>query len=205
MNELSNFSTKESEKIGEIANLYYELAIIANLKYSSIDSYPLQILSNEEMLSLKRTKNIENFTNKTFSFEKLPNFEILLDMGKIKPIDVPNFRKNNNSIRFRKWIASVTSQDFESFDSKEYLDCIEKNKNFWSSNSGRFLKTISVNTLSALLLPATGGLSLICGNVVSLLDEFYLNNLLSWSPRFFFKDNINPILHESLKKINISS
>lgn len=205
LNELSNFSTKESEKIGEIANLYYELAIIANLKYSSIDSYPLQILSNEEMLSLKRTKNIENFTNKTFSFEKLPNFEILLDMGKIKPIDVPNFRKNNNSIRFRKWIASVTSQDFESFDSKEYLDCIEKNKNFWSSNSGRFLKTISVNTLSALLLPATGGLSLICGNVVSLLDEFYLNNLLSWSPRFFFKDNINPILHESLKKINISS
>lgn len=192
--ELSDFSTSDAEKIGNIANYYYELAIIAKLRYSSVDSFPLEILSDEEMKSLKRTKNIEKYANKTFLFEKLPNFEILLEIGKIKPVDIPNLRKNKNSINFRKWIASVTSQELDSFDCKEYLDCIDSNKNFWSSNSGRVLKTISVNTISGLLLPATGGLSLLGGNAISLLDEFYLTSLLSWNPRFFFKEVINPLL-----------
>ncbi|MBO5737840.1 hypothetical protein J6R97_00710 [bacterium] len=193
-NELTNFSAIESEKIGQIANLYYDLAIIAKLKYSSIDSFPLHILNNEEMQSLERTKNIEKYTNATFQFEKVPNFEMLLDMGKIKPIDIPKLRNNKISINFRKWITSTTLQDIESFDCKEYLDFIDNNKNFWSSNIGRAIKTISVNTVSGVLLPATGGLSLLGGNIVSLLDEFYLNNLLSWNPRFFFKETINPLL-----------
>lgn len=131
--ELSNFSEKESEKIGELANLYYELAIIANLKYSSIDSFPLEILSNEEMVSLKRTKNIENYTNKTFSFEKIPNFEALLEMGKITPIDIPKFRANKNSVKFRQWISATSEQDFNSYDVKEYLDAIDHNKGFWAN------------------------------------------------------------------------
>lgn len=192
--ELSDFSTSDAEKIGNIANYYYELAIIAKLRYSSVDSFPLEILSDEEMKSLKRTKNVEEYTNKTFLFEKLPNFEILLEIGKIKPVDIPELRKNKNSINFRKWIASVTSQELDSFDCKEYLDFIDNNKNFWSSNAGRVLKTISVNTISGLLLPATGGLSLLGGNAISLLDEFYLTSLLSWNSRFFFKKVINPLL-----------
>lgn len=196
--ELTDFTANESEKIGDIANYYHNLTIVAKLKYSTLDSYPIELLNNEVIKNLKKTKNIIEYTDKTFTFEKVPNFNELLDMNKILITDIPNFRKNKHSVNFRKWISAIAEKDFESYDCKEYLDCLDNNKNFWETNKGRVLKTLSVNTISTLLAPQTMGLSLIVGSGLSLLDEFYLNSLLkNWSPRFYFNETVRPLVEST--------
>lgn len=196
--ELTDFTAKESEKIGDIANYYHNLTIVAKLRYSTLDSYPIELLSSEVIQNLNKAKNIIEYTDKTFTFEKVPNFNTLLDMKKLLITDIPNFRKNKHSVNFRKWISAIVQKDFESYDCKEYLDCLDSNKNFWETNKGRVLKTLSVNTVSTILAPSTMGLSLIVGSGMSLLDEFYLNSLLKgWSPRFYFNENIRPLLQST--------
>ncbi len=196
--ELTDFTAKESEKIGDIANYYHNLTIVAKLRYSTLDSYPIELLSNEVIQNLNKAKNIIEYTDKTFTFEKVPNFNTLLDMKKLLITDIPNFRKNKHSVNFRKWISAIVQKDFESYDCKEYLDCLDSNKNFWETNKGRVLKTLSVNAVSTILAPSTMGLSLIVGSGMSLLDEFYLNSLLKgWSPRFYFNENIRPLLQST--------
>lgn len=196
--ELTDFTAKESEKIGDIANYYHNLTIVAKLRYSTLDSYPIELLSSEVIQNLNKAKNIIEYTDKTFTFEKVPNFNTLLDMKKLLITDIPNFRKNKHSVNFRKWISAIVQKDFESYDCKEYLDCLDSNKNFWETNKGRVLKTLSVNTVSTILAPPTMGLSLIVGSGMSLLDEFYLNSLLKgWSPRFYFNENIRPLLQST--------
>ena len=193
--DLRELDSKESMLLNRIAQQYLDLAIISYFHYYSNDNYDLNIMSNSELEILKNTNKIEKYTDKTFQFEKVPNFKILIQDGKITPEDIPKLRQNKNSIKFRKWISSVSKQDFDSYDCKEYLDSIDKSKNFWTSNAGRCLKTISVNTVSTILAPTTFGLSLIVGNGLSLLDEFYINSLLkNWSPRFFFSETLNPII-----------
>lgn len=193
--ELTDFTANDSEKIGDIANYYHNLAIVAKLKYSTLDSYPIELLNNEVIKNLKKTKNIIEYTDKTFNFEKVPNFNELLDMNKILITDIHSFRKNKHSVNFRKWISAIAQKDFESYDCKEYLDCLDNNKNFWETNKGRVLKTLSVNTVSTILAPTTIGLSLIVGSGLSLLDEFYLNSLLKkWSPRFYFNETVRPLV-----------
>ena len=54
--ELTDFTANESEKIGDIANYYHNLTIVAKLKYSTLDSYPIELLNNEVIKNLKKLK-----------------------------------------------------------------------------------------------------------------------------------------------------
>lgn len=127
---LEDFKIEESKKMAKIAEHYLDLSLMAYYQYSSIDSYPLELLNTEQIKHLKNIKKIKEYTDKTFNFEKIPNFEMLINTGRLKKEDIPEFRKNKHSIKFRKWIASLSQQDFETFDVKEYLDSIEGNKTF---------------------------------------------------------------------------
>ena len=189
--ELDKFDKSQCEKIGTIAQYYMDLALISYYQYTSIDNYPLDLLNTEQLEHLKYTQRIKNYTNKTFEFEKIPNFEELLSSGVLKVEDIPEFRKKTNSEKFRKWIATVSQNDFDSFDVKEYLDSIESHQSFWQTNSARALKTISVNIVSTLISCLTGD-PCVLGTSIALLDEFYINSLIkNWSPRFFFKEASN--------------
>lgn len=193
--ELKLLNSEESKKLNHIATQYLDLALISYFKYSSLDNYDLILLNDKQIKQMKNTEKITEYTDKIFQFEKTPNFEELLSIKKITPEQIPEFRKKKNSIKFRKWIASLSQQEIESFDTKEYIDSIDKSKTFWQSGQGRVFKTLTVNTISTILSPATMGASLALGSGISLLDEFYLSSLLSnWNPRFFFNETINPIL-----------
>lgn len=194
--ELGDLNKQEIEKLAIIANDYFDLAILSNFKYSSLAHPSIISLNDNQLLFLKKADLIKTYSDKVFQFENIPNFPELLKNGKIDLKDIPEFRKEKNSVKFRNWISSLTDNEYDEFEIHDYLNAIDNNKNFWTTNAGKFTRTMSVFTVSSVLTaPLTGISALGIGAGLSLLDTFYIDALTkNWSPRFYIKNNLQTLI-----------
>lgn len=193
---LTDLNKQEIEKLATITNDYFDLAILSNFRYSSL-AHPSIISLNDNQLSfLKKADLIKTYSDKVFQFENIPNFPELLKNGKINLKDIPEFRKEKNSVKFRNWISSLTDNEYDELEIHDYLNAIDNNKNFWNTNAGKFTRSMSVFAISsAITAPFTGVSALGIGAGLSLLDTFYIDALTNnWSPRFYIKNNIQKLI-----------
>ena len=194
--ELADLNKQEIEKLATITNDYFDLAILSNFRYSSL-AHPSIISLNDNQLSfLKKADLIKTYNDKIFQFENIPNFSEMIKNGKIDLKDIPKLRKEKNSVKFRNWINSLTDNEYDEFEIHDYLDAIDNNKNFWTTNTGKFTRSMSVFAISsAITAPFTGVSALGIGAGLSLLDTFYIDALTNnWSPRFYIKNNIQKLI-----------
>ncbi len=195
---LTDFNKQEIEKLATITNDYFDLAILSNFRYSSLAHPSIINLNNNQFSFLKKADLIKTYNDKVFQFEKIPNFPQLIKDGKIELKDIPEFRKQKNSVKFRNWISSLADNNSSEFDVHDYLEAIDNNKNFWNSNIGKFTRSMSVFAISSVLTAPLAGASAVgIGAGLSLLDAFYIDALTkNWSPRFYIKENVQKLINK---------
>lgn len=195
---LTDFNKQEIKKLATITNDYFDLAILSNFRYSSLAHPSIISLNDSQFSFLKKADLIKTYNDKIFQFEKIPNFPELIKDGKIDLKDIPEFRKQKNSVKFRNWLNSLVDKEFNEFDIHDYLDAIDNNKNFWNTNIGKFTRSMSVFAVSSVLTAPLAGVSAVgIGAGLSLLDTFYIDALTqNWSPRFYIKENVEKLINK---------
>jgi hypothetical protein len=122
--------------------------------------------------------------------------------------DIPDIHSTNNSIKFRKWIEEVSDDIDASEISKQYIDAICKSS-IIDKNFGKFLRTLTVTGVSALVGGIAGGsigaiyasaISNAASFGVSLLDTYLIGEVTKgWNPRYYFDKDIRKRFYNNSK------
>lgn len=140
--------------------------------------------------------------NEFSKLEGFPNLQELyrhLDQGLHQ---VAKLRSKRSSVKFREWLASVKGGVDGSEITREYLDSLTDAKGLFDSAGGKFVKSVAVTALGAVIGASIGGVEgaevgAVAGKVLEpavhlgldLIDSFLLERITKgWTPRMFFDD-----------------
>lgn len=201
--ELTELNKAERAELCLFSNECMELAILAGFKYNYDHSMRMIALNRTEFQRLQNAQLIRDMTDILFDLEQVPNFTQLINQGIIDQKEIPRLRGHKDSIEFRSWIHQLGNSTDVKEISKQYINSIVKQKGFFETTHGKFLKTISVTAFSGIVGGIIGGelgsaigvtlsrpVELFVDLGLNLLDAYVFEGLTKgWTPRSYF-DNV---------------
>lgn len=199
----------ERSKLLSLGDDILETTILADFKYASVDNDSYYAISKASFDSISRVKTITDSFEQILRVERLPNIYELIVRGQLQLEELVKIRRKKASIEFRKWLQGAATDS--EYISKQYISEIANHKGILETNFGKFLKTIGMFSVSAVVGAALGGvegsiLGFGAGKVLEpavdlgldFFDAYLLDGLLKgWHPKMF--------VSEFEKLINMSS
>ncbi|MCK4250379.1 hypothetical protein KAX97_02975 [candidate division WOR-3 bacterium] len=212
--DILKLSKSERRKLCEYASDVLETTILSRYGYSSFEKYNYYSISLRSFSNIQKAFNIVNNFNKILTLEKIPDLKILFYEKKLDLKSIVKLRRKSISIKFRRWLHSVSNNSGADNICKEYIDAIVQTKGYFESGKGKFIKTLSLFTLSIEVGGLIAGLpGMILGVPLAkmiepaadfgldLIDTYFLDGVLrGWNPRLFISEMI-----KNVNKRNASS
>lgn len=200
--ELASLPVVAREQLATLATEMQELAVMAELQVETLDEFTIGTLFDESVEHLSRAGAIERAAASIFRIENIPSFEALF-ARRVLPIDkVAQMRMSPDAVRFRTWLRDVASDADAKEVGQAYVNAVLQPAGFFTTQSGRLLKTLAVTAVSGAIMASPAGVvgGLACAGGLGVLDEFVLGHILKgWTPRNYFDKSIRPAIqsHEA--------
>ncbi|MEC0271908.1 hypothetical protein [Peribacillus frigoritolerans] len=207
--EITKLNASERRTLLKFTNESLELAVISEMKLNTINNYNLMRLNELEFENLTKSKTIQDYQNKLFQLEQVPNFSEMIKLGMLDIESIPKVRSTKNAIKFRKWINNIADGDEDVEISKQYIESISNNKSKLDTTTGKITRSLVVTAVSGTVGTALAGPvgSLIGGGIgafvinpaldfsIDMLDTFVLDGVLKgWNPKHYFDNDIKKII-----------
>lgn len=168
-----------------------ETAILSEYTLKSYENYEHFEICRQNISNIGKAYNVSGNTETIFNLEELPNLKQLYLSERMDFESVFKIRHLSNAKHYRKWINEVGENANAKEITKEYLNQIKGNTQFFESTEGKFIKNLGVfgvNTVLGSALAGPGGIAV--GYALGLLETFWLDNLLKGKNPSLFIDNI---------------
>lgn len=167
-----------------------ETALLSKYELKSYENYDHYSICKQNLHNIGKAYNIVDNSGILMNLEGLPNLKQLFIQENFHFDEVFKLRHLSNAKYYRKWINEVGENANAHEITKEYLNEIKGNGNFFESTEGKFLKNLGlwgVNT--ALGAVIAGPIGAVAGYGLGLLETFWLDSLLKGkNPSMFIED-----------------
>lgn len=180
-----------------------ETAILSEYSLKSYENYEHFEICRQNISNIGKAYNVIGNSEAIFNLEELPNLKQLFLTEQMNFESVFKIRHLSNARYYRKWINEVGENANSKEITKEYLNQIKGNTQFFESTAGKFVKNLGLFGVSAGLGEIIGGhVGAAAGTAavkvvepaidygLGLLETFLLDNLLKGNNPSMFIDHI---------------
>ncbi len=179
----------ERHQLLGLSSKVLETAVLSKYGYKSFENYDHFQLGKRSIQNIGRAYQMAENAESIFQLEKIPNLKALFIENRLPFDSVFSLRHNGNAKYFRKWLNDI-DRSINALDiTTEYLNEL-KGKNKVFSTEDKFIKSISTVAVSTGLgAVLQEPLALVANVGLSLLDNFWLDNLIKGkNPSMFIED-----------------
>ena len=187
--EPNQLNLEERTLLQKLGHKVIETSVLSNFDLKSFDNYEHIAISKNNFKNIGKAYNIVENSNELFNLENLPNLKQLFISEKLSFEDVFHIRNLSNAKYYRKWINNI-GEDIDAKEiTKEYLNEIKGNNNFFESLEGKLTKSVGLFTANTLIGAAIAGPpGAAIGFTLGLLETYWLDNLLKGKNPSMFID-----------------
>lgn len=186
--EPDQLDSKQRFKLLTLGNKLIETTILSKYNLKSYDDYEHYFFYNNSLNNIGKALKISENVSELFKLENIPNLKTLFLEEKINFDSIFKLRYLSSAKCFRDWINTKGGNVDAAVITKEYLNEIKGNNNFFESNGGKFTRNIVMFCASCILGEIIAGP--ITGFGLGLFDTFLLDNLLKGNNPSIFIDKI---------------
>lgn len=177
--EPEQLDVQERSNLLKLGNQVLESAVLSKYRLKSFENYNQYKICKSNLKNIGDALRVSENTSSILSLENLPNLRTLYLQERINFEDVLRIRNLASSRYYRKWINKVSESDDALEITKEYINAIKGKSGFFESNSGVFVKSLSLLGISSGLAAALGpGVGLGAGIGLRVFDAYILSNLI---------------------------
>lgn len=175
----------------DLGHKVLETAILSEYSLKSYENYEHFEICRQNISNIGKAYNVSGNTETIFNLEDLPNLKQLYLSERMDFESVFKIRHLSNAKHYRKWINEVGENANAKEITKEYLNQIKGNTQFFESTEGKFIKNLGVFGVNTALGSALAGpVGIAAGYALGLLETFWLDNLLKGKNPSLFIDEI---------------
>jgi len=181
----------------KLSHKVIETAILSKYSLKSYDNYEHYEICKENFKNIGKAYNVAGNTTTLFNLEGLPNLKELFLQERMDFDSVFKIRHLSNAKYYRNWINEI-GENVNSIEvTKEYLNQIKGNTNFFNKTEGKFLRNLGLfGITSALSSAIIGPGGAIASYALGLLETFWLDSLIKGHNPSMFIDTIKKELNE---------
>lgn len=197
----------QRKRLCDFADSVLETTILSQFGYSSFQKYENFVLSTSTFARIQAALQMKENIGKVCEIEHIPDLKSLFLDKKLDISSLLKLRSKSDSIKFRKWLHAVSTDQDAKDITKEYIDSLVDSKGFFETRKGKLVKTLSLYSLSVGVGSLVAGIpgTLIGGSLakmiepaadlgLDLIDTYYLDGMLrGWNPRLFIDKLRNTI------------
>jgi hypothetical protein len=188
--EPNQMDMKERRLLLEFGHKVLETSILSKYQLKSYENYEHFKICQQNIENIGKAFNISGNSGVLFKLESLPNLKELYLQERLDFDSVFRIRHLTNAKFYRKWINEVGENCNAQEITKEYLNEIKGNNKFFESSEGKFLKTLGLFGINALLGAELVGIAgAATGLALGFFETFWLDNILKGrNPSMFIKE-----------------
>lgn len=195
--EPTQLDMNERHLLIQLGHKVIETALLPKYNLKSYENYEHYSIFKQNLNNIGRAYNIADNTDILFKLEGLPNLKKLFLQEKLEFDSVFKIRHLSNAKYYRHWITKVGENANAEEITKEYLNEIKGNYNFFESKGGKFLKNLGLYGINTILGEAIAGApGAIAGYVLGLLETYWLESILKGKNPSMFIDEIKNEIFE---------
>jgi len=194
--EPDQLDSKQRFKLLTLGNKLIETTILSKYNLKSYDNYEHYMFYKNSLNNIGRAYKITENVSELFKLENIPNLKTLFLEEQLNFDSIFKLRYLSSAKYFRNWINSKGENVDVADITKEYLNEIKGNTNFFESNGGKFTRSIVMFCASYILGKIIAGP--IAGFGLGLFDTFILDNFLKGNnPSIFIEEIRNNMKKKS--------
>ncbi|MBN1180906.1 MAG: hypothetical protein JXB49_01375 [Bacteroidales bacterium] len=195
LKEPHELNLEERMQLLNLGHKILETAVLSRYELKSYENYEHYEICKQSLSNIGKAYNISENTNVLFKLENLPDLKELFLKENINFDNVFALRNLSSAKYYRKWINETGENCNAQEITKEYLNEIKGNNNFFDSTKGKFIKSLGLFTINTGIGAAMAGpLGTMVGFGLGLLESLYLDNILKGkNPSMFINDIRNRI------------
>lgn len=188
---------QERKLLLDLGHKVLETALLSKYSLKSYENYEHYAIGKHNLQSIGKAYNVADNTSALLHLEGLPNLKEMFLKEKMDFESVFKVRHLSNAKYYRKWINEIGENSNAQEITKEYLNQIKGNTNFFATTEGKFLRNLGVFGIGTALSAALSvGAGIAAGYTLGLLDTYWLDNLLKGHNPSMFIDDIKKEITE---------
>ncbi len=197
--EPNKLNLQQRELLLSLGHQLLETVVLAKYNFKSYENYEHFKIVQQNLANIGKAYQISENTSEILKIENIPNLKELFIQEKLDFKSVLKMRHLSSAKYFRKWINNIGENSNGQEVSKEYINEVKGNNTFFEKNKGKFLKSTFMFAVGEALGniiagPIVGGAA---GLTLSLLDDFWLDNLLKGNKPSMFVDDLRKEIHRA--------
>lgn len=192
--------TDEARKLLlELAEEMFDLETLSAHNLHVIDEQRISTILDASVDRVGEALRRDASIRRVFRIEEIPDLTSVFATNERALREVPSLRTRPAVVEFRKWLRTVSSDQFGPEPGQAYLATLDGKSRLFSSPTARRVKTLVVSGLSAAAGAAISGTPVgatlgaltgpVVDQVIDELDERVFQRMLKgWSPRSYFDE-----------------
>jgi hypothetical protein len=186
----AQLSLQERDLMLDVGSKLLETTLLSRYNLKSYENYAHYQICEQNLANIGNALKVSENTSQILKIENIPDLKSLFKDTRMSLDDVLTLRYKGNAKYYRKWINEVSDSSDAQEITKEYLNELKDNSNFFNTNPGKFVRNIGVWGVSTYLGNLVAGdAGVMTGVALGLADTFWLESIIKGrNPSMFIQD-----------------